>query len=60
MKVYKMPNGKRYRFAEGKAPACAVPIEAEKLEQKEPEEKAKAPQNKARKPANKAKKAVTK
>lgn len=52
MKIYRMPNGKLYRFAEDKAPKEAVPFEFE--------QKAIEPENKAKKPANKAKKAATK
>lgn len=51
-KVYRMPNGRKYRFKEKDVPAGAVLIE------KKPEEKAKKP--KAKKPANKARKAATK
>ncbi len=49
-KVYRMPNGRKYRFKEKDVPAGAVLIE-----KKKPEEKAKA-----KKPANKARKAATK
>ena len=52
-KVYRMPNGWKYRFKEKDVPAGAVLIE-----KKKPEEKAKKP--KAKKPANKARKAATK
>lgn len=52
-KVYRMPNGRKYRFKEKDVPADAVLIE-----KKKPEEKAKKP--KAKKPANKARKAATK
>ena len=54
-KVYRMPNGRKYRFKEKDVPAGAVLIE-----KKKPEEKAKKPVNKAKKPANKARKAATK
>ena len=55
-KVYRMPNGRKYRFADGQVPEGAVLIE----KKKKPEEKAKKPANKAKKPANKARKAATK
>lgn len=53
LKVYMMPNGRKYRFAEKDVPSGAVPVEAVK-------EKAVEPSNKAVKPANKARKAVKK
>lgn len=55
IKVYRMPNGHKYRFEETDAPAGAV------LVTKRPAEKAavKKP-NKAKKSANKAKKAAVK
>ena len=49
IKVYKMPNGKLYRFNEGEAPAGAVPVE-----------KAVKAENKAKKTSNKAAKAEEK
>ena len=51
LKVYMMPNGKKYRFREGDVPAGAVPVV---------KEKAVEPSNKAVKPKNKARKAATK
>ena len=55
-KVYRMPNGRKYRFKEKDVPVGAVLIEKEKPV----DEKAKKPANKAKKPANKARKAATK
>ena len=55
LKVYKMPNGRRYQFDEKDVPKGAVLVER-KTEVKEEAPKA----NKAKKPANKAKKAVDK
>ena len=52
LKIYKMPNGKKYRFKDGDVPAGAVPVEAE--------QKAVEPSNKAVKPKNKARKAAKK
>lgn len=52
IKIYRMPNGKKYRFRENEAPAEAVLVETEK--------KAVEPSEKTRKPANKARKAVKK
>lgn len=62
MKVYRMPNGRTYRFADKDVPPGAVLVEkAKKKEEKTPvETKAKTTANKAKKPANKAKKAETK
>lgn len=62
MKLYKMPDGTTRQFAEGKVPACAVPLIPEKAAKPEakpevkpePEVKAVEPENKAVKPANKA------
>ena len=51
LKIYQMPNGRTYQFEEGEAPACAVPVEAEKKAE---------PAKKAKKPANKSRKAATK
>lgn len=63
MKVYRMPNGRRYRFADDKVPPGAI-LEEKKVEKKEEETpvetKTKTTANKAKKPANKAKKAETK
>lgn len=50
LKIYEMPNGKKYRFKEGEAPAGAVLVGQKAVE----------PSNKAVKPANKARKAVKK
>lgn len=62
MKVYIMPNGRKYRYNEQDAPACAVLFKPEpaKEESIEPEMKAVEPKNKAVKPANKTKKAAKK
>ena len=58
LKVYKMPNGRKYRFEEGNAPAGAILISAE-TKPTEPAKK-EAPAKKATKPANKARKAANK
>ena len=56
MKVYVMPNGKKYRYKDNEVPPGAVLFKKE-----EPiEEKAKEVPNKAKRPVNKAKKAATK
>lgn len=55
MKVYVMPNGRKYRFADNDVPKNAVLYEEPKAD-----EKAKEVPNKAKKPVNKAKKAATK
>ena len=52
VKIYRMPNGKKYRFREDEVPAGAVLVEAE--------QKTVEPSDKTRKPANKARKAVKK
>ena len=52
IRVYKMPNGKKYRFEETDAPAEAVLVEKAKAKPV-PQKKAKKPVNKARKAANK-------
>ena len=49
-KVYRMPNGRKYRFADGQVPEGAVLIEKKK---KKPEKKTKKPANQARKAATK-------
>lgn len=56
--TYVMPDGRKFRFEEGKAPKGAEPLKKNKA----PAEKAKKqPANKAKtSPANKAKKAATK
>lgn len=54
-KVYRMPNGRLYRFSNGEVPAGAVPVE-----KATPVETAKPVEPKAKKPANKARKAATK
>ena len=59
MKVYRMPNGRTYRFADKDVPPGAVLVEKAKKKE-EVETKAKTTANKAKKPANKAKKAETK
>lgn len=58
MKRYKLPDGTTHWFAEGDAPACAVPIEPVKKEEPaEVKTKAVEPMNKAiTAPKNKAKK----
>ena len=63
MKVYRMPNGRTYRFADKEVPPGAVLVEkkAEKKEEETPvETKAKTTATKARKTVNKAKKVETK
>ena len=64
MKVYVMPNGKKYRFKDSDVPKDAVLVEAQKkigpVDEKPVEPKAKETENKAKKPANKSKKAATK
>lgn len=65
LKVYKMPNGRKYRFEEGHAPEGAVLVgekqKPKKTAKKETGEKAQEKKpNKSRKPANKAKKAAVK
>ena len=50
LKVYRMPNGKKYRFKEGEVPEGAVLVGQKAVE----------PSNKAVKPANKSRKAVRK
>ena len=62
MKIYIMPDGKKYQFADDKVPEGAVLAKkkAEKKPEKIIEEKKAAPKNKAKKPANKSKKAATK
>lgn len=67
MKVYIMPDGRKYQFADDQVPEGAVLAskkKAEKKPEKKPEkkieEKKAAPKNKAKKPANKSKKAATK
>lgn len=65
LRVYKMPNGRKYRFDDSEVPQGAVLVEKKpkpkKTAKKETGEKAaeKKP-NKSRKPANKAKKAAKK
>lgn len=63
MKVYIMPDGRKYQFADDKVPEGAVLASKKKTEkkpEKKIEEKKAAPKNKAKKPANKSKKAATK
>ena len=62
IKVYKMPNGKKYRYDEKEAPEVAVLCEKKLGETAERpvEPKAKEVPNKAKIPANKAKKATKK
>lgn len=62
IRVYKMPNGKLYRYNEKEAPDEAIPCEKKTCEKAEKpvEPKAKEVPNKAKRPANKAKKATTK
>ena len=58
LKTYVMPDGRKFRFEEGKAPKGAVLLKKEK---QLPEKAKKQPANKAKaSPANKAKKAATK
>lgn len=58
LKVYKMPNGRKYRFDDGDVPEGAVLVSPKP---EKPKKKA-APKksNKAKTPSNKAKKAETK
>ncbi len=64
LRVYKMPNGRKYRFEEGNAPEGAVLVgghKPKKTVKKETGEKAQEKKpNKSRKTANKAKKAAVK
>ena len=64
IKIYKMPNGKLYRYDEAKAPKEAVLFETDKKveekAEKPAEPKKKEAANKARTSANKAKKAEKK
>ena len=55
MKIYIMPDGRKYQFADDKVPEGAVLAKKKKPEKKIEEKKA-APKNKAKKPANKSKK----
>ena len=55
MKIYIMPDGKKYQFADDKVPEGAVLAKKKKPEKKIEEKKAE-PKNKAKKPANKSKK----
>ena len=41
MRRYRMPNGRIYQFADGKAPACAVEVKVMKPEAKKPKKKSK-------------------
>ena len=59
IKVYLMPNGRKYRYNDGDVPQGAIPVVAEQ-KAAEALNKAQKPENKAVKPANKAKKAATK
>ena len=54
MKIYIMPDGKKYQFADDKVPEGAVLAKKKKPEKIE--EKKAEPKNKAKKPANKSKK----
>lgn len=60
-KIYRMPNGRKYRFAEGQVPAGAVLIEKKKPVEEKAEKKP-APKKKAKavKPSNKARAVKTK
>lgn len=49
LKLYKMPNGRVYQFADGRVPANAVPVKAEKAETKA----VKKPRNKSKQTENK-------
>ena len=61
MKVYVMPNGKKYRYKDNEVPPGAVLFGKKEEQKEEPiKEKAKELPKKAKKPANKAKKAATK
>lgn len=58
MSIYVMPNGRKYRFEDGEAPAEAVKVVKKVKAQPKPEtkEKAKKTANKSKKTTNKAKK----
>lgn len=60
MKVYVMPNGKKYRYKDNEVPPGAVLFKKEEPKEEPVEEKAKEVPNKAKRPVNKAKKAATK
>lgn len=66
MKIYIMPNGRKYQFADDKVPKGAVlvekkkPVPALKPEKKAEKKEEPAKANKAKKTANKSKKAATK
>lgn len=64
LRVYKMPNGHKYRFDDSNVPEGAVLVSPKPKKPAKPEkaEKKAAPKksNKAKKPSNKAKKAETK
>ena len=64
LRVYRRPNGCKYRYEEGEAPAGAVLVgrsKPKKTAKKETGEKAQEEKpNKSKKPANKAKKVTKK
>ena len=63
LRIYKMPNGRKYRFDDADVPAGAVlvgPKPEEPAPKKKPAKKAAEKPNKAKKTSNKAKKAETK
>ena len=67
LRVYKMPNGHKYRFDDSNVPEGAVLVGPKPKKPAKPEKPAKAEKkaapkksNKAKKPSNKAKKAETK
>lgn len=62
IKVYKMPNGRKYQFDDSNVPAGAELVEKHKkpAPKKNTTKKSAEKPNKAKKPANKAKKAATK
>lgn len=58
LKIYIMPDGRKYQFDENNVPEGAVLAHPKKAEKKTAEKAAPKTANKAKKPANKAKKAV--
>ena len=46
MRVYKMPDGRTYQYEEGKAPACAVPVDEVATKKKSVKNKAASPKAK--------------
>lgn len=54
LKIYKLPNGRKYQFEEGKQPAGAVEVTKGKTDQPK-EKKAEKTANKAKSVENKSK-----